>query len=130
MKSFIKAIDSLPYIIKIILCIPALDIVWGIYRLIKSLDKGNAVGIVLAIVLLIPTAIALIACAVFKAQMKTARIQNQATEYVDSGSFDLRVKQDMFLHKSVVRVPIPKSEPSSGGTTVNSSGFSGRSGKF
>lgn len=53
MKSFIKAIDSLPYIVKLILCIPALDIVWGIYRLVKSLDKGNAVGIVLAIVLLI-----------------------------------------------------------------------------
>ena len=53
MKSFIKAIDSLPYIVKIILCIPALDIVWGIYRLIKSLDKSNVVGIVLALVLLI-----------------------------------------------------------------------------
>lgn len=53
MKDLIKAIDNLPWIVKLILCIPMLDIVWWIYRLIKSLDANNTVGIVLAIVLLI-----------------------------------------------------------------------------
>ncbi len=53
MKELIKAIDNLPWIVKLILCIPVLDIVWNIYRLLKSLDKNNTVGIVLAVVLLI-----------------------------------------------------------------------------
>ncbi|MBR6050997.1 MAG: hypothetical protein IKP68_07315 [Clostridia bacterium] len=51
MKSFIKAIDELPLIVKIILCIPALDIVWNIYKLCKSIDKGNVFGIVVAVIL-------------------------------------------------------------------------------
>ena len=51
MKSFIKAIDGLPLIVKIILCIPALDIVWNIYKLFKSIEKGNVLGIVIAVIL-------------------------------------------------------------------------------
>lgn len=51
MKSFIKAIDDLPLIVKIILCIPVLDIVWTIYKLFKSIEKNNVVGIIIAIIL-------------------------------------------------------------------------------
>ena len=43
--------DNLPWIVKLILCIPALDIVWTVYRLLKSLVAGNVVAIVLSIVL-------------------------------------------------------------------------------
>ena len=53
MKEFLKAIDELPYIVKLILCIPVLDIVWNIYRLVKSLDAKNNTGIILAVVMLI-----------------------------------------------------------------------------
>ena len=52
MKSLINAIDGLPKLVKLILCIPVLDIVWTIYRICKSVDKGNVVGIVLGVVLL------------------------------------------------------------------------------
>ncbi len=52
MKQLIEAIDNLPKIVKLILCIPMLDIVWWIYRICKSLDKNNTVGLVIAIVLL------------------------------------------------------------------------------
>jgi hypothetical protein len=52
MKSLIKAMDNLPLLIKLILCIPAVAIVWMIYRLCRSLDKNNLVGVVLAIVLI------------------------------------------------------------------------------
>ncbi|MBQ3176261.1 MAG: hypothetical protein IJB52_00410 [Clostridia bacterium] len=52
MKELIKAIDELPLLVKVILAIPALDIVWGIYRICRSLDKNNAVGIVISILLL------------------------------------------------------------------------------
>ena len=52
MKSLIKSVDNLPWLIKLILCIPAVAIFWMIYRLCRSLDKGNMVGVVLAIVLI------------------------------------------------------------------------------
>ena len=52
MKSLINAIDGLPWIVKLILCIPVLDIVWTIYRICRSVDKGNVIGIVLGVVLL------------------------------------------------------------------------------
>jgi hypothetical protein len=45
--------DKLPKIVKIILALPFLDIVWVVYRLIKSISKKNTLGIVLAILLLI-----------------------------------------------------------------------------
>jgi len=53
MKSFVKAMDGLSKIVKIILALPFLDIVWVVYRLIKSISKKNTLGIVLAILLLI-----------------------------------------------------------------------------
>ena len=50
---FVKAMDDLPLIVKIILAIPALDIIWVIYRIVKSLAKGNMLGVILGIVLII-----------------------------------------------------------------------------
>jgi len=50
--NFVKAMDRLPLILKIILAIPALDVVWVIYRLIKSMAKSNMLGTILAIVLI------------------------------------------------------------------------------
>ena len=52
MKNLIKAINELPWIVKLILCIPVLDIVWTVVRLCRSIVAGNVVGIVLAIVLI------------------------------------------------------------------------------
>ena len=52
MKNFIKAMDNLPFIVKLILAIPALDIIWSIYRLCRSLKKGNLVGIILSVLLI------------------------------------------------------------------------------
>jgi hypothetical protein len=45
--------DDLPMIVKFILALPALDIVWVIYRIIKSYAKGNMLGVVLGVVLVI-----------------------------------------------------------------------------
>lgn len=52
MKGLIKAFDGLPKIVKFILALPVLDIVWAIYRLCRSLNKGNVLGIVLAVIML------------------------------------------------------------------------------
>lgn len=50
---FCKAMDDLPLIVKIILALPFLDIVWNVYRLVKSISSSNLLGIILAVVLLI-----------------------------------------------------------------------------
>jgi len=50
MKSFIKTFDDLPFILKIIFALPGLDFLWGIYRLLKGLDKKNTLLIVAGIV--------------------------------------------------------------------------------
>ena len=56
MKNLIKALDKLPWIVKLILCAPALDIVWCISRVCRSLVKNNLVGVVLGILTIIPGA--------------------------------------------------------------------------
>ena len=56
MKNLINAMNDLPWILKLVLCIPALDIIWCIVRLLRSLDKNNPVGIVLAILTIVPGA--------------------------------------------------------------------------
>lgn len=48
-----KTLDELPLIVKILLALPFLDIIWVVYRLVKSIEKKNNVGIILAIVLII-----------------------------------------------------------------------------
>lgn len=56
MKDLIKAFDELPLIVKVILCIPMLDIVWSIYKICRSVDKSNIVGIVLGVLTIVPGA--------------------------------------------------------------------------
>ena len=52
MKEAIKFFDDLPWIVKLILCIPALDILWTVYRLLKSLEAKNTVAIVVSVILI------------------------------------------------------------------------------
>lgn len=52
MKELIQSMENLPILVKIILAIPALDIVWGIYRLCRGVDCNNAAAIVVGIILL------------------------------------------------------------------------------
>ena len=52
LNELIKSFDNLPKIVKLILAIPALDIIWVIYRIIKSVNDNNMLGIVLGVVLL------------------------------------------------------------------------------
>ena len=52
MQKLINAIDELPLIVKIIFAIPALDIIWNIYRLCRSIVNNNIIGIILSVLLL------------------------------------------------------------------------------
>ena len=46
--------DDLPWIVKIIFCIPMLDIVWAVYRIVKGVTEGTVLLIVLGILWIIP----------------------------------------------------------------------------
>ena len=53
MNELIKTVDDLPWIVKIILCIPFLDIFWAIYRLIKGIAQNSVFHIVVGIIWII-----------------------------------------------------------------------------
>ncbi len=53
MSQFVSAMDKMPKLVKVLLALPALDIVWVIYRICRSISKNNMLGIVLGVVLLI-----------------------------------------------------------------------------
>ena len=73
-------------------------------------------------------------CLGMRGKMKTAKIKTTAEDYVVPGSLHLSVNTDRFLRttRTVVKDPPPESRGGghSGGTSVNSGGFSHHSGKF
>jgi len=91
--------------------------------------EGLPFLIKLAIIILIPLIIAFSICSMWESKMKTARMAKTACNYIPPGGFQLTAQADMFLYRTRTRTKI-QSSSSSGGTTVNSGGFSGRSGKF
>lgn len=52
MKEFINSLDSMPLLVKIILAIPALDIIWGIYRIVSAVYKKDTPALIVSIILL------------------------------------------------------------------------------
>ncbi len=53
MKDLISRFDNLPQWLKIVLALPGLDIVWAVYRLCRSIDKQNVLGIVLGVLMIL-----------------------------------------------------------------------------
>ena len=53
MRDLINAVDGLPKLVKLILCIPALDIVWAIYRIVVGVEEKNLVKVVIGIIWII-----------------------------------------------------------------------------
>ena len=90
--------------------------------------QGSGMGMTLVMVLLIPALIAGVACGIMAASMKTARKKTNANDY--SKAVQITGHHDRFITSTVVRQKIESSSSSSGGTRVNSGGFSGKSGKF
>ena len=50
MKNFINSMNNLPWLVKILLCLPVLDLIWGIYRLIKGISENNVLRIIIGII--------------------------------------------------------------------------------
>lgn len=90
--------------------------------------QGSGTGLTLVMVLLVPALIAGVACGIMAGSMKTARSKTHADDY--RRGVQLAERSDRFITRTVVRQKIETSSSSSGGTRVNSGGFSGKSGKF
>lgn len=71
--------------------------------------------------------VAIVICLNFKNKMKTARKATAAQEYVTPNGVRLIVQEDRYTHTTQIRENIEKEK---GGTSVDSGGFSGKSGKF
>lgn len=56
MKEIVKFFDDAPFILKVIFCIPALDILWAIYRIAVGIENNNIYNVILGIVWIIPGA--------------------------------------------------------------------------
>lgn len=50
MKEFFKTVEDFPFWLKVILCIPFLDIFWAVYRIIKGAVKKDVFMFVIGIV--------------------------------------------------------------------------------
>jgi len=84
-------------------------------------------GAKIAFNIIIPVVVALIVCLVFRSRMKTAKKQRAAASYIPEGGFVLTGSNDTYLYSTETRTAISEK---SGGTSVDSGGFSGSSGKF
>ncbi|MCL2621800.1 MAG: hypothetical protein FWD32_02080 [Firmicutes bacterium] len=53
-SGLIKAMDGLPWIVKLILCIPVFNIVYAIYRIVKGVETKNILMLIVGILWIIP----------------------------------------------------------------------------
>lgn len=100
-----------------------------VYYDIAETDIGPEAYGVAAIIGMI---VAAITCSSYKKQMRTAVAATKADAYVVAGDIAMRVNKDIFRYETVDRTHINNDDDdrSRGGTTVNSRGFSGKSGKY
>ena len=58
--------------------------------------------------ILLPLLVAFLICSKFESDMRTAVLQHEAGQYVDSKELSLKNKQDIFTHTTESRVKIQK----------------------
>ena len=99
----------------------------------KPLDVDSDPKIVfvgIGICLLLGCGLGLLLCWLLKEkQMKSVAVKQDADTYLRADGVHITNRQDQFSHITQTRVKIEKSS-GKGGTTVDSGGFSGKSGKF
>jgi len=93
-------------------------------------NQGVAAGSIsaarLVLTIVISVVVALIVCLILLRQMKTARMQRSAANYIPQGGFVITGSSDTYLYSTETRRTIEEKDSSS----TDSGGFSGRSGKF
>lgn len=63
-----------------------------------------------------------------KAAMRTARMQTEASNYLDDKSFSLSAASDVFVNQTITAVPRPKAKSSGGGWSSMGGGYKGSGG--
>ena len=53
-NGFVSAMDGLSKLVKIILCLPFLNIIWAIYRIVKGATEGQMIILVAGILWIFP----------------------------------------------------------------------------
>ena len=91
-------------------------------------DKSPFFSIVLSVG--ISCLVALIVCSYFASQMNTSGIKTRAGEYIAAGGLQLYDQTDVYMRTERTERYIEPEDDNKGGTTVNSSGSSHKSGKF
>lgn len=56
-NGFVAAMNGLPWLVKILLCIPVFDIVWAVYRIVKGVSKKDTLMVIVGILWIIPGAV-------------------------------------------------------------------------
>ena len=51
MNEFVKKLEELPLLAKVILAIPGLDLIWMIYRVCKSYNADDKLGIIVWLII-------------------------------------------------------------------------------
>lgn len=99
---------------------------------LHSCLAGRPIWLSLVVALLIGVAAAGIAILIMRSQMNTKRPQRSAGSYLTSGSYQLRVHQDMFLYSDVRKVRRQQNNSSGGSSHRSSSGrrHGGGGGRF
>ena len=123
------------------------DYIDGCEQLLSRAADGNPVDIPYesrsgippefktGIIIGVPLLVSFGACEGMKRRMKPVKPQSRADEYIVPGGIHFNLKRDVFVNRTVTRTVIRTENRDShygggGGTTVNSGGFSGHSGKF
>ena len=57
MKDVVNAFDKLPWIVKLILCIPVLNIAWAVYRICKGASSKKTLLLIVGILWIVPGAL-------------------------------------------------------------------------
>ena len=86
-----------------------------------------------AIVVFVPLLAAFGSCEGMRRQMKPVSRKSRADDYILPGGINLNIQRDTFVNRTVTRTVIKnesRDDFGGGGTTINSHGFSGHSGKF
>ncbi len=69
----------------------------------ESSENGGSLTFPIILVIIVALVVAFIVLSVLKGQMKTARHERMAMNYVRDGSFNLDVRQDIFLYQTETR---------------------------
>lgn len=99
----------------------------------RPLDVGSDPLVFLAglgISLVLGCLISVVICSLLLGTMRSVAVKTEAGDYLRRDSVVFTRREDRFTHATESRVKIEKGSGGGGGTTVDSDGFSGESGKF